>query len=362
MGIRWIKAIITIMSLVISVAIHAQALFITPLDFKINKSCNAYDSIKKESNPAALQAGEMYIAFGENKAAGATHSYIEVEGRKKWVKLECGSYINSKSDFKASPKTSSDNTAGNKNSTACLKFFDNENNPVKTGTGFKDLTPPAPALNKFDKDVLNLCGIPGKVTTAEQFKSLMKSNPDVLESLFEFTDGKVFQEKSKHKNINNYLDDLTNAWYSLHAFDHIFCGEKSGRSIGGLHFHGRYQQLESTNEICRMNNFSSNEVIDGTVYSMGVEMKLPNNEIIRHSIKGYGLTLNASDILLSATKAFSENPTSNNNSEHCILTLNDGDALYDMVFVRRSNGIRTYYPDATPDKNKPCKRAILLNQ
>lgn len=362
MGIRWIKAVITLLSLGVSVAIHAQALFSVPQDFKINKSCNAYDSIKKENNPASLQAGETYISVGENKAAGATHSYIEIDGRKKWVKLECGSYINSKPDFKTSPKAGNGNTTGNKNSTTCLKFFDNENNPVKTGTGFKDLTPPAPPLNKFDKDVLNFCGAPGKITTAEGFKSLMKSNPDVLKNLFGFTDGKVFQEKSKHTNINNYLDDLTDAWYSLHAFDHIFCGEKSGRSIGGLHFHGRYQQLESSREICRMNNFSSNEVIDGSVYSMGVEMKLPNNEIVRHSIKGYGLTLNASDMLLSATKAFSENHTNSNKSEHCILRLNDGDTIYDMVFVRRNNGIRTYYPDATPDKNKPCKKAISLNQ
>lgn len=360
MGIRWIKAVITLLSLGVSVVIHAQALFAVPQDFKINKSCNAYDSIKKENNPASLQAGETYISVGENKAAGATHSYIEVEGRKKWVKLECGSYINSKPDFKVSTRGNSANAPGN--SKACLKFFDNETNPIKTATGFKDITPAAPPLNKFDKDVLTFCGAPGKVTTAEGFKSLMKANPDILKNIFEFTSGKVFQEKSKHSNLNTYLNDLADAWYSLHAFDHIFCGEKSGRSIGGLHFYGRYQQLESTNQICRMNNFSSNEVVEGTIYSMGVEMKLSNNEVIRHSIKGYGLTLNASDMLLSATRAFSENHTDSNKSEHCILSLSDGNAIYDMVFVRRNNGIRTYYPDATPDKNKPCKKVISLNQ
>ena len=362
MGIRSIKPVITILSLAVSVTIHAQALFTAPQDFKISKSCNAYDSIKKESNPALLQVGQTYISIGENKAAGATHSYVEIDGRKKWVKLECGYYLSGTPDFKTTSNSSRGNTAGNNKNATCLKFFDDETNPVKTGKGFKDITPPAPPLDKFDKDVLNFCGAPGKVTTAEGFKSLMKSNPDVLKNVFKFTDGKVFQEKNKHSDVNAYLNDLTAAWYSLHAFDHIFCGEKSGRSIGGLHFHGRYQQLESTNEICRMNNFNSNEVIEGTIYSMGVEMKLANNDIIRHSIKGYGLTLNASDMLLSATRAFSENPTNSNKSEHCILGLNDGNAIYDMVFVRRSNGIRTYYPDATPEKNKPCKKAISLNQ
>lgn len=360
MLIHRIKVTITLLGLSISATINAQALFAAPLEFIINKSCNAYDSIKKESNPVLLQIGKAYAAIGENKAEGATHTYIDMDGKKKWVNLECGSYPSNKADIKASPRTRG-RAQANKNSNAtCLTFFDNEANPVKTSSGLKDITPPAPPLNKFDKDVLDFCGAPGKITATEGFKSLMKSNPDVLKNIFEFTGGKVFQNKPKHTDINNYLNDLTHAWYSLHAFDHIFCGEKSGRSIGGLHFHGRYQQLESSNQICRMNNVNNNEVIEGTIYSMGVEMKLPNNEILRHSIKGYGLTLNASDILLSATKAFAENHTSSNKSEHCVLTLNDGDARYDMVFVRRNNGIRTYYPDATPD-NKPCAKTISLH-
>lgn len=349
---------ILILSLPISATINAQSIFTDPADFTINKSCNAYDSIKKESNPTPLQIGKSYVSIGENKAEGATHAFIKIDGKKKWVKLECGSYVNGRPGFGSSNQTNSGNKTGDRNGATCLKFFDNESNPIKTRTGFKDINPPAPTLNKFDKDVLQFCGAPGKVTTAEGFKTLMKSNPDVLKSLFDFTDGKVFQDKNT--NTENYLNDLTKAWYSLHGFDHIFCGEKNGRSIGGLHFHGRYQQLESTNQLCRMNNSSSNEVIDGSIYSMGVEMKLANNETIRHSIKGYGLTLNASDILLSATKAFSENQTSSNKSEACLLKLSDSDTLYNMVFVRRSNGIRTYYPDATPEKDNPCKREIAL--
>jgi len=359
MGIRWIKAIMATSGLLAAITIHAQALFTIPQDFKINKSCTAYDSIKKENNPVSLQVGKSYLSFGENKAEGASHAYIEIEGKKKWVKLECGSYLNSKPDFKIPHQTTSANPAGKKSS-ACLKFFDNDTNPIKTGNGFKDITPLAPPLDKFDQDVLHFCGAPGKATSAEGFKSLMKANPDVLKNLFAFTGGKVFQQKSKNTNINTYLDDLANAWYLLHAFDHIFCGEKSGRSIGGLHFHGRYQQLESNKQLCRMNNFKSNEVIEGSVYSMGVEMKLADGDIIRHSIKGYGLTLSASDILLSATKAFSENHTSSNKSEHCILTLKDANVSYAMVFVRRNNGIRTYYPDATPDNSKLCSKPVSL--
>lgn len=349
-----------VLSLLISTAINAQSIFVDAEDFRINKSCSAYDSIKKENNPTPLQIGKSYVSVGENKAKGATHTFIKIDGKKKWVKLECGAYVNGKPVFGNSNQTNSDNNTGGRNNATCLPFFDNENNPIKTRTGFKDITPPAPTLNKFDKDVLQFCGAPGKVTTAEGFKSLMKSNPDVLKSLFDFTEGKVFQEKNKIIDINNYLNDLAEVWYALHGFDHIFCGEKDGRSIGGLHFHGRYQQLESTNQLCRMNNSSSNEVIEGSVYSMGVEMKLSNNEILRHSIKGYGLTLNASDILLSTTKAFSENHTSSNKSEACLLKLNDRDSIYDMVFVRRSNGIRTYYPDATPGKDNQCKDEILL--
>ena len=350
-----------VLSLPISATVNAQSIFVDLADFTVNKSCSAYDSIKKENNPTQLQIGKVYVAIGENKAAGATHAFIKIDGKKKWVNLECGTYVNGKPGFGGSTQTNSRNKTGEQSSGTCLRFFDNETNPIKTRTGFKDITPQAPTLNKFDKDVLQFCGSPGKVTTAEGFKSLMKANPDALKNLFNFTGGKVFQDKTKNADLNSYLNDLTKAWYALHGFDHIFCGEKNRRSIGGLHFHGRYQQLESTNQLCRMNNSSSNEVIEGSIYSMGVEMKLANNEVIRHSIKGYGLTLNASDILLSATKAFSENHTSSNKSEACLLKLSDSDTLYNMVFVRRSNGIRTYYPDATPGKDNPCKQAISLN-
>jgi len=351
--------IILILTLPLSASTNAQSIFVSPVGFTITKSCSAYDSIKKENNPTQLQIGKSYIAIGENKAAGATHAFVKIDRKKQWVKLECGTYINGKPELGGSAQGG--NKAREQSNGPCLTFFDNENNPIKTRTGFKDITPQAPTFDKFDKDVLQFCGSPGKVTTADGFKSLMKANPDVLKNLFDFTSGKVFQSKAKNTDLNSYLNDLTKAWYALHGFDHIFCGEKDGRSIGGLHFHGRYQQLESTNQLCRMNNSSSNEVIEGSVYSMGVEMKLANNEVIRHSIKGYALTLNASDILLSATKAFAENHTDSNQSEACLLKLSDSNTLYNMVFVRRNNGIRTYYPDATPGKDNPCKHAISLN-
>lgn len=345
----------------ISASVNAQSIFVDPADFTINKSCSAYDSIKKENNPTPLLVGKSYVSVGENKAAGASHAFIEVDGKKKWVRLECGAYVNGKPGFGTPAQTHGGTKAGARSNETCLNFFDNDTNPIKTRTGFKDITPPAPTLNKFDKDVLQFCGSPGQVTTAEGFKSLMKANPQVLKNLFDFTGGKVFQHQDIHTDPDSYLNDLAKAWYALHGFDHIFCGEKNGRSIGGLHFHGRYQQLERTNQLCRMNNSSSNEVIEGSVYSMGVEMKLANNEVIRHSIKGYGLTLNASDILLSATKAFAENHTSSNQSEACMLNLNDKGTRYDIVFVRRNNGIRTYYPDATPGKDKQCKKEVRLH-
>ena len=79
----WIKALITLSSLSVSAAIHAQALFATPQDFTLNQSCNAYDSIKKESNPVLLQAGTTYLSLGENKAEAATHAYLDFNGKKK---------------------------------------------------------------------------------------------------------------------------------------------------------------------------------------------------------------------------------------------------------------------------------------
>ncbi len=341
-------------------AIQAETTFAQPRSFILDKDCPAFTSLKKKTNAENLAVGSKQAAIGENKPDGATHALLQLPSGHKWVELTCGHYTDATPASTTAPNTPA--TAPT-NSSQCLPFFDNQDNPVKIKIGnVADITPPAPALNEFDNAVNKACGKPGKVVAPAEFKAMMNANTAVLQRVFAYTQGKVFADRPARTTLATYLDDLTEAWFAVHAFDHIMCGEpEAGGPIGGMHFVGRYEQLQQTGEACRMDNYRQNEVVPGVLYSMGAIMKLPNGGIARSSIKGYGLTLNAEDIVKGATKAFSENPTTKQDSTACILPVSDNGKRFSVVFVRRATGIRTFYPDATPDTREAvCNSPIVL--
>jgi hypothetical protein len=308
-----------------------------------------------------LEINKSYTAYGENKATAASHAHIDVGGQRKWVSLACGAYDGDKPPFVNQPGTNGQPSGP---SAECLPFFDDENNVVVVGVGGNvDITPPAPEIQPFGAAVNAACGAPGKITREAEFKQLLQDHPDVLSDLMAYTGGKVFASRPAHQDTDAYLEDLAEAWYAIDAFDHIFCGEPtSANSIGGLHYHGRYQQLQASGEACRMANFDQNEVVTGSIYTMGVRMKRADGGWAEFATKGYGLTLSAADLIKVVTRSFSENPTSSTSSTACILDVTDAGTHFKAVFVRRAGGIRTFYPDATPDVGgtPPCSSPMVL--
>lgn len=339
--------------------LSAQVFFPGEWGFVIDKPCNAYTSFKKQTYPVALVPGKTYIALGQNKYPGGSHAFLKMGNERKWVDLSCGHYENGQTDIITTPSPQPNAEQ------ECLPFFDNLNNPtpkkLKVG-GKADITPPPPHIEPFGHAVNAACGSAGKVVSREEFKALMRSHSDVLKRLKSFTKHRVFADRPKRESMESYLDDLTDAWFSIKAFDHIMCGEpKRGGKIGGLHFHGRYLQLQQSGEACRLKNYHRNEVVPGVIYSMGVRMRTASGSYAVSPIKGYGLTLSAEEIMQVVTRAFSENPTSSNSSQGCLLPLSDDGYQFDTVFVRRNKGIRTFYPDATPNPgDSACKAAISL--
>lgn len=334
----------------------AQVTFSQPTGFTVEQPCTAYTSLRNKTYPVPLEIGVTYTALAENRQPNPTHVLLRLGSENKWAELSCGHYASGTLNTPLAPPA--DNTA------QCLPFFDNENNPVavKFG-GTVDITPPAPALNAFDQAIDATCGPAGKVVSREEFKTLMRNHPDVLARIKAFTHNSVFANRPQTSS-EDYLQDLTDAWFNIHAFDHIMCGEPGADGkIGGLHFHGRYLQLQQTGEACRMNNYRQNEVVPGVLYTMGVAMKGADGKIYRHATKGYGLTMNAEDILKAATRAFAENPTSSRDSTACMLPMADDGKTFTAVFVRRINGIRTFYPDGTPAPNDPrCVQPVNLQE
>jgi hypothetical protein len=349
----------------------AQSFFSEPVAFKVSKTCKASTNTKGSKGLLTVRAGQSFQALGENAPTDGKFVYLDTDGTRRWLPLSCGSYASNKPPFAdvqgsaggQSPGSTADTTPS-ANSATCLPFFDTQNNPVKLKNGTADITPPTPAIDAFGLAVNQVCGPAGKATSRAEFVQLMKAHPAVLADVMRFTSGKVFGDEPATQDADAYLQALTRAWYDVHAFDHIFCGETEGeKKIGGLHFVGRYVQLQKTGEACRLPNFKSNEVVPGSIYSMGVKMKKANGQFISHEIKGYGLTYSAAEILKAGTRALAENPTSSSSSTACLQRVSDGPTQYTMVFVRRKQGVRTFYPDATPDKaaTQPCKAEWAVN-
>lgn len=238
--------------------------------------------------------------------------------------------------------------------TSLQPFFDSVNNPVNVAfpRGQKiDITPLPPQLNLFDQAVLKTCGSVGTKVRAESFKQLLSFYPDILQKAQQLTGGEL---RPGRRSKSQFLEDLTAIWFNKQGFEHIFCGQiYAANDIGGLHFYGRYLQLQNEGIGGRLpNNSQRGEVVPGVIYTMGVVLK-QGNRLVTDEIKGYGYVSNAQEMLLDATRAFK---TQGNIEGACLFPVRDKETgtSFQAVFVRENNSIITFYPDATP-KGNVCK-------
>jgi Bacterial EndoU nuclease len=331
-----------------AVEANAQAFFPQPKTFTLTKSCNATTSISG-SNPINFSSGTAFTAVAENNNPG-THAYIEGSGfsGRRWMALSCGTY--------GTPTGggTGGGTGGVTLPPGTGVFFDNVSNPV-TGLAYgspADATPVAPVLNSFDNAVNTLCGAPGTVVSSTSFKTMMNANPAVLANIKSALGGFLVSGRT---TTAAFLDDLTNVWFAAKGFDHVLCGEPSvGGSIGGLHFAGRYLELQQKGLAGRLTgNLSREEVVPGAVYTIGAKVKVGSG-YSESSVKGYGYTLNAEELLTFAAKAYKTNPNTTSTSKACHLKVTDNGKTFTTVFVAKQGGIRTFYPDATPGSNPTC--------
>ncbi|MEM9539184.1 MAG: EndoU domain-containing protein [Cyanobacteria bacterium P01_E01_bin.42] len=330
----------------------AQVFFPSPKGFTMTQACDATRSIKKGGDPLALHLEATYKALATNKAKGASHVYINANGKRKWVAIACGIFTDGTSFPTPSPKQPK---APSSPKISFSPFFDTEDNTVcLPKSGCVDVTPEPPQLDDFDLAVNEVCGEPGKVVSPQEFKDLLNTHPEVLAEIQDYTDGKVYGDRPALKTTAAYLDDLTDAWFNVYGFDHIFCGEPvPGGKIGGLHYHGRYLDLQEKGLAGRLdNNESQEEVAEGVIYTIGAAIEV-DGQLASSRIKGYGYTLSAEDLIKFSTRAFVDNPTTSDRSTACLLPIKDDGETFTTVFVRRSQGIRTFYPDASPSDRDP---------
>jgi hypothetical protein len=298
-----------------------------------------------------LVVGNMYETVGFNSPA-RTHVFLKISGvtpNQRWVKSSCG-------NFQASGST--DPGSGN---LTLLPFFDRANNPIPVDFPVgaqKDITPPPPLLERFDQRVLAMCGAGFNAPVSEQsFRALLKDFPDVFSKLKTVAGGSL---KPNRSSDTVFTDDLVQIWFAQRGFKHILCGEKDSKlvngtpNLGGLHFSGRYLQLQNqvgTKAGRFVSSTTKQEVVDGAIYTFGTRVVQGNVKIAEAPIKGYSYVLSAQEILIDATKAFKLfNPPAGQPTASCLLTVSDPAAApFQAVFVKKEGAILTFYPDATPE-------------
>ncbi len=274
---------------------------------------------------------------------------------QRWVGAACGTFdpvdISTQPTPERPPKPST---------TALKPFFDELDNKeihhLPAGVP-ADITPPPPVLSQFDEAALNTCGPIGTKVKASGFKQLMVDHPDVLKQIKDAVGGELLPGRNTDEE---FVDDLTSVWTDRNAFEHIFCGQLEGPTkIGGLHFVGRYLQLQQQGIGGRLpKNLNKEEVVPGSIYTLGIVIK-KDGKTWSDDIKGYALITDAQEILLNGTKAFKAQGGAQG---ACILPVKDDDTdtSYSAVFVKGSapgtarDVIVTLYPDATPS-GKDCR-------
>ena len=231
-------------------------------------------------------------------------------------------------------------------------FFDNTDNPefnhFPQGIAV-DGTPLPPDLSPFDRKVLQVCGNVGSRPHPDDFRALFRAYPKILQQIQIAVDGEIFPGRSAN---SEFLEDLITIWFKQHGFEHIFCGSIHRGQLKGLHYVGRYLQLQQQGLAGKLpNNQQQQEVIEGAVYTIGVLLKYGSRIIIDRRT-GYALISDAVELLIAATQAFKLKDRPNSVCTFPVVDVDSGHT-YPAVFVKEDNAIVTFYPDVTPT-DPPC--------
>jgi Bacterial EndoU nuclease len=226
-------------------------------------------------------------------------------------------------------------------------FFDHIDNPelqyFPQGIPV-DSTPAPPELSPFDRDVLKVCGNLGDRVYIEDFQALLRAYPNVLQQIQIAVDGEIFAGRNTPAE---FLADLTEIWFKLHGFEHVFCGNIHNGELKGMHYVGRYLQLQEQGLAGKLpNNHQQQETIAGAVYTIGVLLKYGSRVLVDRR-NGYALVTDAAELLIAATQAFKTKIRPNTVCTFPVIDVDSGQT-YSAVLVKQDQAIVTFYPDATP--------------
>src|SRR4051812_7760050 len=131
--------------------------------FIADDRCQAFDSIRRETNPGNIITvpGQSYSAKALNREDG-DFVFVDVPNavpRTRWVSVNCGELFRQAEE----PQKPDDR---DQPATGFAPFFDNDDTP-------NDPTPRPPNLNAFDRAMLKVCGDWGSNPTEAAFRATL---------------------------------------------------------------------------------------------------------------------------------------------------------------------------------------------
>ena len=197
--------------------------------------------------------------------------------------------------------------------------------------------------------MLEVCGPWGSRPRARDFRAML-DRPEVEPEVADLYDGLDRSVRGGKVPLRRFKDELTAVWFDAGGFEHVFCGEPRADELGGLHYRGRYLDLQEQGIAGLMSGAECRATeVEPPVYTVGVRYRLPGGGPLRTACpKGYAYDLGAARPAARRDHGLSRTPTAAR-AEMCLeeIAAPVGDAYFAVVVVR-GDAIRTFYPDLSP--------------
>lgn len=337
---------------------QASAYYELPGLFIPENDCQAFVSIKKETNPGDVTVvpGQTYQARALNKERG---DWVHVDipnasPQTRWVSLSCGDLYVRYGDDVGPGRPEPEEPVDDGVVSTFRPFFNNSND------GPQDYSPLPPTLTALDTAVLNVCGAWGSKPSKNAFRSMLDQDAvkGEVDQIYNSLNGTLRDQKL---DLRAFKDEFSTIWFKVDGFAHIFCGEPSQGGIGGLHFAPRYLQLQQQGKAGLAERCNRAELVSNFIYTLGVQFEAPGGRIKTACPKGYGYNLDARELFIEATEGYNAMAKRTSGKAMCLERVAEGNYL--AVFVIKDGGIRTFYPDASPscDGNRPANTCLCSN-
>lgn len=189
-----------------------------------------------------------------------------------------------------------------------------------------------PNLNDFDKQVLRLCGNWGSEVERGSFADLLKGS--IFDELYFFLDKTIITNNAEPVVFKKELLDI---WFNEKGFQHIFCGTPQNKKLKGLHYAGRYLEMQEKgwggkNARCKKT------YVNNAVHTIGIDFIDKTGNLAYKCPNSYLYGFNAFDLLLHATKAFKESA----NLSSSLYKIPTSPPI-EVTFIKKNNAILTFF-------------------